>query len=105
MRSRRKYYFGSTKIAIYRLASSSRRKCDNCGDKATHIVGVGANSLFDNPIFHDKECCWRCVQQLHHGDVDVITGNMIIDPMLELLQHHDPILVGEVAHGFTQQGL
>ena len=90
-----KYYFGSTRISIRRLASKIRTKCENCGDKATHHVGVGGNSFDDHPLSHNKVCCWRCVQQLHHGDVDVITGMIIIDPMLELLQHHDPIPAGE----------
>ena len=40
-----------------------------------------------------------------NGDIDVITGMVIIDPMLELLEHHDPMPVGEVADGFTGKGL
>lgn len=91
MTGKRKYFFGSTKISVFKLSEKINIDCENCGDKGTHFVGVGGNSLFDEPQLHNKVCCWRCVQQLHHGDYDIVSKSVIIDVCLMELNEIEPM--------------
>jgi len=89
--SKADYSFHGVVVEILRLPEDSSVECANCKARAEYFVGVGANSLFDEPLLHNKVVCERCLFQLHHGDQDIHTGIVIIDPLLEMLNEIDPM--------------